>query len=122
MDGTTNLLQGRRGAFDKCKYWVVDNDNLDLSEYTHNTEPSGIFYANELTAKEKRKLVINNSFMFNEELVTLHTKSQITLKEGDLVEYDGDIWIVKNCQSKKIGKNEQFMSRPCKENYIQLKR
>lgn len=122
MVGTISTLLGRRGDYDKCKYWVVDEENLDLEEYTHNTTPSGIFYAEETTAKERRKLVINNSFMFDEELVTIKTKSQISLKEGDLVEYEDEIWIVKSCQTRKISKNEQFMKRPCRVAYIQLKK
>ena len=122
MDGSTNLMMGRRGDFDKCNYRVVDNDNLDLSEYTHKTTPNGYFYSEEVTAQEKRKLVINNSFMFDEDLVTIKTKSQISLKEGDLVEYEEEIWMVKSCQAKKVSKNEQFMKRPCKVTYIQLKK
>lgn len=122
MVGTTDLLMGRRGDFDKCKYWVVDDSNLNLEEYTHNNTPSGIFYAEETTAKERRKLVVNNSFVFDEELVTIKTKSQITLKEDDLVEYEDEIWIVKSYQTRKINKNEQFMKRPCKIAYIQLKK
>lgn len=122
MVGTTDLLMGTRGEFDDCKYWVVDEENLDLEEYTHNTIPSGIFKAQETTAKERRKLVINNSFMFDEDLVTIKTKSQISLKQGDLVEYEEEIWQVKSSQSVKITKNEQFMKRPCRVTYIQLRK
>lgn len=122
MVGTTDLLMGTRGEFDDCKYWVVNTDDLDLEEYTHNTIPSGTFKAQETTAKERRKLVINNSFMFDEDLVTIKTKSQISLKQGDLVEYEEEIWQVKSSQSVKITKNEQFMKRPCRVTYIQLRK
>lgn len=122
MDGCTNLLMGRRGHFDKCKYWVCDERNPDLSEYTYEHSPKGIFYAEETTAKERKKLVISNSFMFDEELITIKTKSQVTMKKGDLIEYEEELWIVQSFQTLKINKNNEFMRHPSTISYIQIKR
>lgn len=122
MVGSTNLLLGRRGNFERCKYWVRDEDDEDLSQYTYENEPSGIFYAEEVTSEDLRKMVVNGVFMFDESLITLQTKGSVILKKGDLVEYEEDIWIVQTSQVKKVHKNEQFMKRPSTTTYIQLKK
>lgn len=121
VGGCINLQTGNRGHFERCKYWVRD-ENRDLSEYTYNDNPSGIFYAEEVTAKDLRKLVINGTFMFDESLITLQSKGQISLKKGDLVEFENEIWIVDSCQYKKVNKNNQFMNNPARITYIQLKK
>lgn len=120
MDGCVDL--GFRTEFDVCKYWVCDETNVDWQEYTYNNQPTGKFNAEETTAKERKKLIINNSFMFNEDLITLKTKSQISIKKGDLVEYEGEIWIVESSQSRKVTKSNQFLTKPPVITYIQLKR
>ena len=120
--GTIDLQLGRRGHFERCKYWVRDENNYDLSEYTYNETPSGFFYAEEVTAKDIKKLVINGIFMFDESLITIQTKGQINLKQGDLVEFENEIWIVQSCQQKKFNRNNQFMKRPSTTSYIQLKK
>ncbi len=122
VGGCTNLLLGRRGDFERCKYWVRNEEDEDLSEYTHKKEPSGIFYAKEITAKDLRKLVIDGVFMFDETLTTIYANGDLDLKKGDLIEFEDDIWQVVSCQSKPINKNRQFMKRPAKTNYIQIKR
>lgn len=120
--GCNSLLLGRRGDFDKCFYWVRDENNEDLSQYEHKKEPDGIFWAEEITAEEKRKLIVGSGFMFDENLITIRTKGQISLKEGDIVNFEGEDWIVKNCQQRKYSKTQQFMNTPQKISYIQLKR
>ncbi len=122
MIGSTDLLLGRRGHFNKCVYWIRDEDDEDLTEYTYNNEPSGYFYADEITSEDKRKLTINGVFMFDESLITLQTNGAISLKKGDIVKYNEDIWIVQSCQTKKMYKNEQFMKRASSVTYIQIKR
>lgn len=122
MVGGYNNLLGRRGDFDKCKYWVVDAKNVDLSEYTHENTPSGIFYAQEVTSEEKKKLIVGSGFMFDENSTTIKTNDQLELKEGDLIEFQDEIWYVKNCQQRKINKTRQFLKHPLKFSYIQIKR
>ena len=38
------------------------------------------------------------------------------------IEFQEEIWFVKNCQEKKVNKNRQFMKKPMKFSYIQIKR
>lgn len=120
--GTIDTQLGRRGHFERCKYWVRDESDYDLSEYTYKQEPNGIFYAEEVTAKDIKKLVINGVFMFDESLITIQTKGQISLKQGDLIEFEGEMWIVQSCQQKKFNRNNQFMKRPSVITYIQIKK
>lgn len=122
MDGSTNLLLGRRGQFNRCEYWIRDEDDEDLSQYTYENESSGVFYAEEVTSEDLRKMIVNGVFMFDESLITLQTKGSVSLKKGDLVRYDDDIWIVQSSQVKKTHKNEQFMRRPSTSTYVQIKR
>ncbi len=122
MGGCTDLLLGRRGDFEKCKYWIVNDKDIDLEEFTHNTNPSGIFYAEEVSPENLRKMIINGVFMFDESLITIYTNGTITLKTGDLVLFRGDIWRVQDCQTRRVQKNLQFMKRPSMKSYIQLKK
>ena len=120
--GCTSVLLGRRGTYEKCKYWIRDEDEKDLTEYVYENQPSGTFWAEEITAEDLNKLIINNSFMFDNSLITIFTKAQITLKQGDIIEFENELWMVQSCQQKRIHKNNQFMKRPNKVSYIQLKR
>ena len=120
--GCVDLLLGRRGDFEKCKYWVRNEDDEDLSQYTYESAPDGTFYAEEVSTEDLRKMTINGIFMFDESLITIYTNGSISLKKGDLVGYRGDVWIVQSCQSKRIQKNLQFMKRASTKSYIQLKK
>lgn len=122
MTGCTNLLRGRRSEFDKCKYWVRSESDKTLEEYKHNVKPSGIFYAKEITPENLQKLIINNVFMFDEHLITLYTKADLNANKGDLVEYNGDMWIINTCQKQIIHKHSQFMKSNITASYIQLKK
>lgn len=122
MNGSTNLLLGRRGDFERCKYWVRDDEDSDLSQFVHENEPRGVFYAEEVTSEDLRKLIVNGVFMFDESLITLQTKGSIRLNKGDLIEYENDIWSVQSSQIKKTHKNGQYMKRPSITTYIQIKR
>ena len=61
-------------------------------------------------------------FIFDENSTTIKTNDYVDLKEGDLIEFQEEIWFVKNCQEKKVNKNRQFMKKPMKFSYIQIKR
>lgn len=122
MDGGCSSFLGRRGLFDKCYYWERNESNVNLNEYTHNTKPSGMFYAREVNAESKSKMVVNNLFMFDNNTITIYTTASIDLKKGDLVKFRGKIWICGDCQFKNISGNTQFMNRANRECYISLKR
>lgn len=120
--GCTNTLLGRRGDFERCLYWVRNDDNTDLSEYEHNIKPSGVFYAEEVTPEDLRKMTLNGVFMFDESLITIYTKGLVNIKKGDLVKFEDELWMVASCQTKRYHNNNQFMKRPSTTSYIQLKR
>lgn len=120
--GCIDLLLGRRGDFEKCKYWIRDEDDEDLSQYVYETLPTGNFWAMEVSSEDLRKMVVNGVFMFDESLITIYTNGFIDLKKGDLVKFRDEVWIVQSCQSKRVRKSVQFMNHPPKRTYIQLKR
>lgn len=122
MSGYTDLLVGRRELHERCKFWVRDDEEKELSEYVYNTTPSGWFYAKEITSEDLRKTQLNGVFMFDESLTTIYTTSGLNIKKGDLIEYMGEIWFAQSVQKKRINKNRQFMSRPSFECYIQIKK
>lgn len=121
VGGYTDLRLGRRGHFDKCKYWVRNDEYKDLSEYKLEN-PSGTFYAERVNARTLQKMAVNNSFLFDETLETIKTLSYVNIESGNLVEFDGELYIAQNVQEIYVCKNEQYMKHSAKETYIQLKR
>ena len=68
------------------------------------------------------KMYASMGFIFDENSTTIKTNDYVDLKEGDLIEFQEEIWFVKSCQEKKVNKNRQFMKKPMKFSYIQIKR
>ena len=120
--GYTNTLVGRRGLFNRCKYWNREYAKDDFDEYVYSSKPNGYFYAEEIGSNELKKLVVNNIFQFDDNLITIRTRGRIHLKAGDKVEYYGELWIVSSVQDRFIKKNTQYMQKPMREYFIQIKR
>ena len=55
--GCIDIYQSRRTEHDKCYYWKIDEEDLDLEEYTHNNKYDGRFYAKEISPRMLQKLV-----------------------------------------------------------------
>ena len=122
VGGCSNIMLGRRGLFERCKYWVRDESVKDLSIYKHEKKPSGVFYANQVSQMNLDSKELNNVFMVDENSITLITKGFVSLKKGDIVEFKDKLWFVLNVQYAEINKNQQFMNRPSFETYIAIKR
>ena len=122
MVGGCSSFIGRRGLFEKCNYWVRDENVKDLSVYKHEKKPKGRFYANQITAMSQDKGQLNNAFSYDVNVITLYTRNYVKLTKGDIVEFKGELWFVVNTQYTEITKNQQFMTRPNIETYIQIKR
>lgn len=120
--GCIDIKLGRRGDYDLCKYWVRDESDEDLSEFVRKTTPSGRFYCHEVTAEILQKNQLNNLFMFDASSITIRTRAAIKIKQGDAVQYNDDIWIVKDVQFVPVHKNNQFMKNPSGFTYIQLQK
>ena len=120
VGGYTDLRLGRRGHFIKCKCWNRDDEYKDISEYILQEQPL-IFYAERVNAQTLQKMPVNNSFLFDENAVTLKTNANIIIDVGDLVEYEEKHYVVSSVQILEVVKNQQFMKRASKETYIQLK-
>lgn len=122
MDGCVSEFTSRRTNFDKCKYWNRKDSKLSLDEYTYNNEPSGSFYAKEITAQTMQKNIIGNTFMFDQDTITLETSDVVNIASGDIVEYENDLWSVSNVQIKEIHKSKQFMKSSYRKTYIQIRK
>lgn len=120
--GSIDLFTSRRVDFDLCTYWSRDNDESDLSEYAHENEPSGAFYAKDENPSTLQKQDIGGIFLFDENTITLSTPDAVDIKAGDVVSYDDNYWAVRNVQEVWVNKNQQFMKSSSKRTYIQLKR
>lgn len=106
----------------KCKYWVRNNREKDLSELVHEKKPDGTFYAKEITAQTYQDNEIGNMFMFDQNSVTVFTLDSVDIKENDVVEYSGNYWNVNNVQRVSIKKQTEFLERTDNRTYIQLRK
>ena len=122
VGGYTNLLMGNRGCFYRCKYWERNSQYKDLAEYKHKIEPKGVFMAKRENSTSQQKNELNNMFLYGNESIMISTKSTVDIKPNDLVEFDGEIWVVQNVQYVTKRSNEQYMKKKCRFTYIQLKR
>ena len=122
VGGCTNILMGNRGCFYKCQWWERNSKYKDLAEYKHNQTPKGTFNAKRENASNSQKGQLDNTFLYDNENIMISTLNDVDIKPNDMVEFDGDLWLVQNVQSVTRRSNEQFMTRKCKQTYIQLKR
>lgn len=120
--GCISEYTSRRCCFNKCKYWKRDDSNRELSDYTNELNPSGVFFAKESSAQTKQKNIVGGMFMFDQNFITIETKDNVSIESGDVVEYLNEIWLVANVQEKLNYKSKQYMKKGYKTTYIQIKK
>ena len=109
---SVNLFLGKREYFDKATYWKVDSNNRDYNSLIHETKPTATFSCRELNAKTYSNSINGGMFQFSNSDIQIQTKSQIDIKQNDLVKFRENYWIVLNVQKKTIHKQEQFKKHP----------
>jgi len=117
-----NIYTSRRGNFDKVWYWKRNESIKDLSKYVYETKPDGLFYAKDVSVESQDNQPINNSFLFDNQSITLYTEDSVNLEINDIVKYEDEIWRVANVQFQHIHKTHQFMKKGYNRTYIQITR
>lgn len=103
-----NLFHSRRKNLFRCVYWC--DLRLTDNNIVYETQPSGIFYAYDITPKYERKDELFNKMRFSNSTITLVTDDNIAdLKIDDIVKYLNDYWIVTDVE-KELHRKESYFS------------
>lgn len=116
-----DLNTSRRTLHNKCRYWKVKTKNKDKSEIVYEQKPDGMFYAKEISAFSKDNQIVGDVFMFNSKTITIMTTDKVDINTNDVVEFNGNLWIVVNIQKRRKLKQAQFLKHTSEETYMQLK-
>ncbi|WP_281512135.1 hypothetical protein [Mammaliicoccus vitulinus] len=107
-----DLWTSRRDTFIECEYWSQneDEDIVNLNEIQYLKNPTGIFYAKESNAYLEDDSDINNTFLVQNNTVTLMTRDNISdLKRRDLVRYEGKMYMVTSISKVKNRNQMQYL-------------
>lgn len=124
------MFTDRRDKFDVCIYWKTDKEILDAYgnkiynklDYVE-TEPSGSFYGKLYSPQYFDKNIVGNSFMFDEEIVSIITDEDLSdLKINDIIKFRNEIYRVDTISKKPKRKNNQFNDEVGYSYIINLKR
>lgn len=99
-----DLFQSRRNYNEPCRWWTRrEEDGYDSDEIIMQRVPSGKFDAKEVTAEQNQHNIIGDTFMVDRTSVTIKTPDDVYgLKDNDLVEYQGEKWLVQSVQKGKF--------------------
>jgi hypothetical protein len=108
-----DIFTSRRTEFYRCRWWaslLPEDEDTSASSFDYNSMlPSGSFMAREMANYSNDNQEMGGVFLFNENHVVLSTNDDIRkMKANDLVEYDGDMWIVETVNKQKIKRQSQF--------------
>lgn len=105
-----DIFQSRRGYNELCRWWTRDErDRNELNEIIFNRAPSGIFWAKEENSYSQTDSIAGGKFMFDHSRITIKTPDDVTgLKSEDLVEFEGEIWMVVSVQRVKAKKQNSI--------------
>lgn len=121
--GMLDLFTSRRTMHDKCVFWCRKADE-DLNALIFNTnEPSGFFYAKQITSIQDIPQVLAGVFLFDSETVTIQSNDKIDkLKRDDMVQFRDEIWRVEQVQKTPIRMNNQYSKDIRMTYFVRLKR
>ena len=118
MSGTVDLFHSRRTYFAECAYWIVNDKISDVNEYVYKNQPTGTFYAKEISPQMNRENPQANKAMFDGNSITLQCDDDLTeLRRSCLVKYNEEIWFVQDVQ-KVIHRKESQFNREIDYKYI----
>lgn len=108
-----DLFQSRSCYDESCKWWTRDErDKNTPDERIMQRIPSGIFMAKEIAPENAEDIIVANSFMIDKSTVTIKSPDDLTgIKSEDIVEYQGEKWIVANVQKIKAKKQNTFFAK-----------
>ena len=100
---STDIFQSRRNYNEDCRWWTRnENDMADESELVMKRVASGSFCAKEMSPIQLMEVNLGNSFRIDSTHTTIKSPDNLEgMKADDLVEYQGEIWIVDDIQKSK---------------------
>lgn len=121
--GMLDLFTSRRTMHDKCNYWRRES-NEDINALIHEiNEPSGFFYAKQITSIQDMPQVLAGVFLFDSETVTIQSNDELDkLKRDDIVQFRGEIWRLEQIQATPIRINNQYNYDVQMTYFLRLKR
>lgn len=137
MFDNVDIFTSRRNHFCTCYYWKKNEREIEMdanlssmvsvdretNELCYEREPDGTFEANEVSTYERGNNIISDTFLFEENSVTLKTNDNIPfLTVNDVVVHDGYVWRVTSTSRKKRKRTSQFGNECSFSTYISLKR
>jgi hypothetical protein len=121
--GMLDLFTSRRTMHDKCNYWRRES-NEDINALIHEiNEPSGFFYAKQITSIQDMPQVLAGVFLFDSETVTIQSNDELDkLKRDDIIQFRGEIWRLEQIQATPIRINNQYNYDVQMTYFLRLKR
>ena len=123
-----DLFQSRRDCNEFCRWWSRTDDEVRKqdNELVMKRIPSGTFWAKEISPEEYKKNIVAGDFIFDSSHTTIRSPDDcFGLKQDDLVEYQGETWIVVTVQKGKAKLSNTFFAtdRNCSHYwYIELRK
>lgn len=108
-----DITQSRRTYNVLCQYWTRnESDTYSSDELVHKRVADGTFWAKEISPETRRDNVISGVFMFDSSSITIKSPDDCgMLKEKDIVEYEGEYWMVKDVQKRKARMQQSEFAR-----------
>lgn len=122
-----DLFQSRRNYNEPCRWWSrSEDDRYEDGELIMKRVPTGTFMAKEVAPEQLKDTVIAYSFMFEQGTITIKSPDNLMgIKSKDLVEFQGEKWIVVNVQKSKakIQNTQYAANRNCSHYwYLELRK
>lgn len=117
-----NLNNSRRSYNIRCKWWMSDVKWSNLQKLSHENKPAGIFYAREHQPSNKLENFDGDMVKIDIQNTVIETQDNVEgINHECLVEYNGQLWIVDNVQSKMQNKRSRYNIRPSRITWITLR-
>ncbi len=122
-----DLSKSRRDYHVFCRYWKRnESDEYTPDELIYKRIPSGSFWAKEMSPEQDRDNIIGGVFNFDSTHITIKSPDNCDgLDSKDLVEYEGEYWMVVSVQKTKarIGNKMYAKDKYCSHYwYIELRK
>ena len=108
-----DLSVSRRDYPSFCRWWKRDErDEFTSDELIYKRTETGSFWAKELSAEQDRDNLYGGVFNVDSTHVTIKTPDNVMgIDSKDLVEYEGEYWIVVSVQKSKARINNRMFAK-----------
>ena len=107
-----DLFQSRAGYDEMCRWWTRDErDQNTPDERIMQRIPSGTFMAQEVAPENYQDVIVAGTFMIDKATTVIKSADDLKdIKSEDIVEYQGEKWIVQNVQRTKAKKQNTMFA------------